>query len=94
MTRVLIVDDLPHVAEQQAYDLRRVAGHETIVAAGGEAALALLAAHEVDAIVLDHTPDLAKLLGIPLVIAPTAWLILSHHLPKGPVEPLETPGPE
>ena len=53
MTRVLIVDDLPHVAEQQAYDLRRVAGHETIVAAGGEAALALVAAHEVDAIVLD-----------------------------------------
>jgi DNA-binding NtrC family response regulator len=53
MTRVLIVDDLPHVAEQQAYDLRRVAGHETIVAAGGEAALALLAVHEVDAIVLD-----------------------------------------
>ncbi|MGH7586875.1 MAG: sigma-54-dependent transcriptional regulator [Gemmatimonadales bacterium] len=53
MTRVLIVDDLPHVAEQQAYDLRRVAGHETIVAAGGDAALALLESHEVDAIVLD-----------------------------------------
>ena len=53
MTRVLIVDDLPHGAEQQAYDLRRVAGHETVVAAGGDAALALLESHEVDAIVLD-----------------------------------------
>ena len=53
MTRILIVDDLPHVAEQLAYDLRRVAGHETTVAAGGDAALALLGSHEVDAIVLD-----------------------------------------
>lgn len=47
-----------------------------------------------DAFVLEHPPDTAKLIGIPLVIAPTAWLILTHHLPKGPIEPLETPAPE
>ncbi len=52
MTRVLLVDDLPHVAEQYAYDLRRL-GYETLVAAGGEAAVAALGCEGIDAMVLD-----------------------------------------
>ena len=52
MTRVLLVDDLPHVAEQYAYDLRRL-GFETLVAGGGEAALAALEREGIDAVVLD-----------------------------------------
>ncbi len=52
MTRILLVDDLPHVADQYAYDLRRL-GYETVVAAGGEAALAALEREGLDAVVLD-----------------------------------------
>ena len=52
MTRLLLVDDLPHVAEQYAYDLRRL-GYETLVAAGGEAAVAALGREGIDAVVLD-----------------------------------------
>jgi DNA-binding NtrC family response regulator len=52
VTRVLLVDDLPHVAEQYAYDLRRL-GYEALVAAGGEAAIAVLGREGLDAMVLD-----------------------------------------
>src|SRR5438093_1573445 len=38
MTLVLIVDDVPAMAEQYAYDLKRLRGYETLVAASGRAA--------------------------------------------------------
>jgi len=53
MTTVLIVDDVPAMAEQYAYDLRRLSGHETIVASSGDAALATLAQEAVDCVILD-----------------------------------------
>jgi two-component system response regulator HydG len=53
MTTVLIVDDLPALADQYAYDLRRLAGHETLVAHDGDAALELLMREAVDCVVLD-----------------------------------------
>jgi two-component system nitrogen regulation response regulator NtrX len=53
MTTVLIVDDVPAMAEQYAYDLRRLSGHETLVANGGDAALAMLAQEAIDCVILD-----------------------------------------
>ncbi|MDP2480783.1 MAG: sigma-54 dependent transcriptional regulator [Candidatus Palauibacterales bacterium] len=53
MTRVLVVDDVPAVAEQYAYDLRRLGEFRTLVATGGREALELLASEAVDCVVLD-----------------------------------------
>jgi two-component system nitrogen regulation response regulator NtrX len=53
MTLVLIVDDVAAVAEQYAYDLKRVAGHETVVATRGRDALDLIARDAVDCVILD-----------------------------------------
>jgi two-component system nitrogen regulation response regulator NtrX len=53
MTTVLIVDDLAALAEQYAYDLHRLSGHETLTAGDGDAALEVLAREAVDCIVLD-----------------------------------------
>ena len=53
MTTVLIVDDVPAMAEQYAYDLRRLAGHETLIARDGDAALETLAREAVDCVILD-----------------------------------------
>ena len=53
MKQVLIVDDVPAMAEQYAYDLKRVGGYQTSVAAGGEAALEVLAREPIDCVVLD-----------------------------------------
>jgi two-component system nitrogen regulation response regulator NtrX len=52
-TQVLIVDDVPAMAEQYAYDLRRVGKYEAIVAAGGDEALDLLGRDPIDCVVLD-----------------------------------------
>ena len=38
-TQVLVVDDVPALAEQYAYDLKRVGKYDAIVAAGGAEAL-------------------------------------------------------
>ena len=51
--QVLVVDDVPAMAEQYAYDLKRVGGYQTSVAAGGEAALDVLAREPIDCVVLD-----------------------------------------
>ena len=52
-THVLVVDDVPAMAEQYAYDLKRVGGYSTIVAAGGNEALDLISREPIDCIVLD-----------------------------------------
>ena len=51
--QVLVVDDVPAMAEQYAYDLKRVGGFVTTVAAGGEQALDILAREPIDCVVLD-----------------------------------------
>ena len=53
MTTVLVVDDNVALAEQYAYDLKRVAGHDVLIAAGGDEALELLASEPVDCVILD-----------------------------------------
>ena len=53
MTRILVVDDVPAMAEQYAYDLRRLGGWKTRVATGGREALEVLAEEPVDAVLLD-----------------------------------------
>jgi two-component system nitrogen regulation response regulator NtrX len=52
-THVLVVDDVPAMAEQYAYDLKRVGHYNTSVAAGGERALDVLAREPIDCLVLD-----------------------------------------
>ena len=51
--QVLVVDDVPAMAEQYAYDLKRVGRYHTTVAPGGEAAIDLLAREPIDCVVLD-----------------------------------------
>jgi two-component system nitrogen regulation response regulator NtrX len=53
MTHVLVVDDVPAMAEQYAYDLKRVGDYHVTVAAGGDAALDVLAREAIDCVVLD-----------------------------------------
>ncbi|HET9605079.1 MAG TPA: sigma-54 dependent transcriptional regulator [Gemmatimonadales bacterium] len=53
MTRVLIVDDVRPLAEQYAYDLKRLADFEAAIADGGDAALARLAQNDIDCVLLD-----------------------------------------
>jgi DNA-binding NtrC family response regulator len=53
MTQVLVVDDVPAMAEQYAYDLKRVGNYHTIVAAGGNEALDVLAREPIDCVILD-----------------------------------------
>jgi DNA-binding NtrC family response regulator len=53
MTQVLVVDDVAAMAEQYAYDLKRVGGYHTHVARGGEQALDVLARDAIDCVILD-----------------------------------------
>ncbi|MEO8448991.1 MAG: sigma-54 dependent transcriptional regulator [Gemmatimonadota bacterium] len=53
MSRILVVDDVTPLADQYAYDLRRLAGHEVSTAASGSAALEILAREPVECVVLD-----------------------------------------
>ena len=52
-TQVLVVDDVAAMAEQYAYDLKRVGRYHTMVAHGGEQALDVLAREPIDCVVLD-----------------------------------------
>jgi two-component system, NtrC family, nitrogen regulation response regulator NtrX len=51
--QVLVVDDVPAMAEQYAYDLKRVGKYDTLVAAGGDEALDILGREPIDCVVLD-----------------------------------------
>jgi two-component system nitrogen regulation response regulator NtrX len=53
MTQILVVDDVPAMAEQYAYDLKRVGGYNTMAASGGDEALDILGREPVDCVVLD-----------------------------------------
>ncbi len=53
MSLILLVDDVVTLAEQYAYDLRRLGGFETLVASSGEDALDFLAREPVDCVILD-----------------------------------------
>jgi two-component system nitrogen regulation response regulator NtrX len=53
MSRILVVDDVTALAEQYAYDLRRLGGHEVALAASGEAALQTIEQDRVDCVILD-----------------------------------------
>ena len=53
MIHVLVVDDVPVMAEHYAYDLRRVGGYNTSIAATGADALEILSREPVDCVVLD-----------------------------------------
>ena len=53
MTLVMIVDDVPAMAEQYAYDLRRLRGYEVIAESDGRRALERLGGEAVDCIILD-----------------------------------------
>jgi DNA-binding NtrC family response regulator len=53
MTLVLVVDDVPAMAEQYAYDLRRLGGFEVQVSHDGREALERLGGEPVDCVILD-----------------------------------------
>jgi two-component system nitrogen regulation response regulator NtrX len=53
MTLVLVVDDVPAMAEQYAYDLKRLGGYEVAQAQSGQEALDRLAGEPVDCVILD-----------------------------------------
>jgi two-component system nitrogen regulation response regulator NtrX len=53
MIEILIVDDVPAMAEQYAYDLKRVGGYHVIIASGGDQALDILTREPIDCVVLD-----------------------------------------
>jgi DNA-binding NtrC family response regulator len=53
MSRILVVDDVAALAEQYAYDLKRIGAHEVIIAPGGAAALDLLQVGGFDCVILD-----------------------------------------
>jgi two-component system nitrogen regulation response regulator NtrX len=53
MALVLVVDDVPTLAEQYAYDLKRVGGYDTLIATGGKEALEVIADELVDCVILD-----------------------------------------
>jgi DNA-binding NtrC family response regulator len=53
MTVVLIVDDVPAMAEQYAYDLKRLRGYETLIAQSGRTALESLTRDAIDCVILD-----------------------------------------
>lgn len=53
MPVVLLVDDVRNLAEQYAYDLKRIGGYATSVATSGKEALDVLMADAVDCVILD-----------------------------------------
>lgn len=58
MPLILVVDDVPALAEQYAYDLKRLGGYDTSVATGGREAVERVRSEPVDCVILDlEMPD-------------------------------------
>lgn len=72
MPLVLIVDDVPALAEQYAYDLRRLGDFETRVAGGGKEALEVLKTEPVDCMILDL--EMPGLDGFGVLRALQTWV--------------------
>jgi len=53
VTLILVVDDVAAMAEQYAYDLKRVGGYDVTTVAGGAAALDAIEREPVDCVILD-----------------------------------------
>jgi two-component system nitrogen regulation response regulator NtrX len=53
VTLILVVDDVAPMAEQYAYDLRRLGGYETLTAGNGREALDVVSRDAVDCMILD-----------------------------------------
>ncbi|UCG86361.1 MAG: sigma-54-dependent Fis family transcriptional regulator [Gemmatimonadota bacterium] len=53
MTLILVVDDVPAMADQYSYDLKRIGGYETLVATSGVVGLDLLEREPIDCVILD-----------------------------------------
>ncbi len=53
MSRILLVDDVAAVAEQYAYDLRRLGEFRTLVASSGPEALRMIDESSIDCVILD-----------------------------------------
>ncbi len=53
MTAILVVDDVAAMAQQYAYDLKRVGGYEPLVAHSGQEALDVLEREALDCMILD-----------------------------------------
>ena len=53
MTTILLCDDNAPLAEQYAYDLRRLGDYEVLTAASGAQALEAIASDTIDCLVLD-----------------------------------------
>jgi DNA-binding NtrC family response regulator len=53
MPLILIVDDVLALAQQYAYDLNRIGGYDTVVAAGGADAVDIIEREAVDCVILD-----------------------------------------
>jgi len=53
MSLILIIDDMPALREQYAYDLERLGGFETLTATGGSEGVGLLETEPVDCVILD-----------------------------------------
>jgi len=77
VTQVLIVDDVAAMAGQYAYDLKRLGGFETLVAATGDAALEILTREPVDCVILDL--EMPGMDGFEVLRA------LEHRAPRVPV---------
>jgi len=58
LSRILIVEDVPALQEQYAYDLKRLGGYEIVTASNGREALDILDRETVDGVLLDlEMPD-------------------------------------
>jgi DNA-binding NtrC family response regulator len=53
MSRILVVDDVASLAEQYAYDLKRLGGHDVSVVSSGKDALDRLGSDAIDCVILD-----------------------------------------
>ena len=53
MSLVLIIDDIPAMRDQYAYDLNRLGGFDTVTASGGAEGLTTLQTEPVDVVILD-----------------------------------------